>query len=247
MNRVPEGSNVGGFPPTVWSVIIAAGDQADVRSARALERICSGYWRPIYLYVRGRGYSTEQAEDLTQGFFERLIDKNQLADFRKERGRFRSFLLAAVKHYVANQHDRAKAVKRGGDQNHLMIDWSQGEPERTFLQEPVDSMNPETLFAREWGRTVVDRTRERLRAEMERAGKRNQFDELVANATGDKDVPYRHVASLLGMTEGAVRVSVHRLRRRFRELLEDEVGQTLLSPKELDDELRFLFSALSRH
>lgn len=247
MNRVPEGSSAGGFPPTVWSVIVAAGDHADLRYARALERICSGYWRPIYLYVRGRGYSPEQAEDLTQGFFERLIEKNQLADFRKERGRFRSFLLAAVKHYLANQHDRAKAAKRGGDQNHLIIDWSHGDAERTFLLQPADSMNPETLFAREWRRTVIDRTRERLRAEMERAGKKNQFDELVANATGDEDVPYRQLALLLGMTEGAVRVSVHRLRRRFRELLEDEVGQTLLSHKELGDELRFLFSALSGH
>ncbi len=107
-------------------------------------------------------------------------------------------------------------------------------------------MTPETLFAREWGRTVIDRTRERLRVEMERAGKKNQFDELVAHATGDEGVPYRQLALLLGMREGAVRVSVHRLRRRMRELLEDEVGQTLLSATELGDEIRFLFSALSR-
>lgn len=224
---------------------MAAADHGDVRSGRALERICSGYWRPIYHYVRGRGYSREQAEDLTQGFFERLMEKNQLAEFRKERGRFRSFLLAAVKHYLANQHDRAKANKRGGDRNHVVIDWSQGNPERTFLLEPADSMTPEILFDREWGRTAIDRTRERLRAEMERAGKKTQFDELIANATGDEDIPYRRLASLLGMTEGAVRVCVHRLRRRFREVLEDEVGQTLLCPTELGDEIRFLFSALS--
>ena len=133
VSRVPQGSKAGGFPTTVWSVIVAAGDRADVGSGRALERICSGYWRPVYLYVRGRGYSREQSEDLTQGFFERLIEKNQLADFRQERGRFRSFLLAALKNYVANQHDRANAAKRGGDKNHLSIDWSQAEPERTFL------------------------------------------------------------------------------------------------------------------
>lgn len=245
MNRVPERSKAAGFPTTVWSVIVAAGDRADVGSGRALERICSGYWRPVYLYVRGRGYSREQSEDLTQGFFERLIEKNQLADFRQERGRFRSFLLATVKNYLANQHDWATAAKRGGDRKHLTIDWSQGEPERTFLSEAVESTTPENLFAREWGRTVIDRTRERVRAEMERAGKKTQFDELLSNLTGDEDVPYRHLASRLGMTEGAVRVSVHRLRRRFRELLEDEVGQTLLSPAELGDEIRFLFSALS--
>ena len=182
MNRVPDGSSPGGFPPTVWSVIVAAADHADVCSGRALERICSGYWRPIYVCVRGRGYSREQAEDLTQGFFERLIEKNQLADFRKERGRFRSFLLAALKHYLANQHDRAKANKRGADQNDVVIDWSQGDPERTLLLAPADSMTPETLFARECGRTAIERTRERLRAEMERAGKKTQFDQLIANA-----------------------------------------------------------------
>src|SRR5438309_3774075 len=173
---MPETPKASGFPSTIWSVILAAGDQGDIRSGRALEQICSGYWRPIYLYVRGRGHSREQAEDLTQGFFALLIEKNHLADFRQERGRFRSFLLAAVKHYLANQHDRASAAKRGGDQNHLTIDWSDGEPERTFLREAVDLLTPETLFAREWGRTVLDRTRQRLRAEMERTGKKKQFE-----------------------------------------------------------------------
>lgn len=243
MNRVPERSKEGGLPTTLWGVIVAAGDRADVASGQALERIRAGYWRPVYLYVRGRGYSREQAEDLTQGFFQRLVEKNQLADFRQERGRFRSFLLAAVKNYLANQHDWENAAKRRGDTKHLAIDWRQGEPERAFLLEPVESTTPENLFAREWGRSVIDRTRERLRAEMERAGKKAQFDELLATLTGDEDAPYRHLASRLGMTEGAVRVSVHRLRRRFRELLEDEVGQTCLSATEVGDEIRFLFSA----
>jgi RNA polymerase sigma factor (sigma-70 family) len=242
---MPETRKASGFPSTVWSVIVAAGDQGSVRSGRALEQICSGYWRPIYVYVRGRGHSREQAEDLTQGFFALLIEKNHLADFRQERGRFRSFILASVKHYLANQHDRATASKRGGDQNHLTIDWGDGEPERTFLREAVDVLTPETLFAREWGRTVLDRTRQRLRAEMERMGKKTQFEELGTYATGDEDVSYRRLAQILGMTEGAVRVSVHRLRRRFRELLEDEVGQTLMSAKEVGDEMRFLLAALS--
>lgn len=243
---MPEGRTASRFPPTVWSVIVAAGDRGNPRSGRALEQICSGYWRPIYMYVRGRGHPREQAEDLTQGFFERLIEKNHLADFRHERGRFRSFLLATVKHYLANQYDRANAAKRGGDRGHVAIDWTEGEPEQRFLQEPADSMNPETLFTREWGRTVLDKTRQRLRTEMERAGKKNHFDELVEHATGDDDVSYRQLASILEMTEGGVRVSVHRLRRRFRELLQDEVGQTLVSAEELGDEIRFLFSALSK-
>jgi RNA polymerase sigma-70 factor (ECF subfamily) len=240
-----ERPTASGFPPTVWSVIVAAGDHGSPHSGPALEQICSGYWRPIYVYVRGRGHSREHAEDLTQGFFERLIEKNYLADFRQERGRFRSFLLAAAKHYLSNQQDRADAVKRGGDRVHVAIDWTEGEAERSFLREPVDSVTPETLFDREWGRTVLARTRQRLQTEMERAGKKNQFDELVDCVTGDDDVSYRQIASLAGMTEGAARVAVHRLRRRFRELLQDEVGQTLVSAEELGDEIRFLFSALS--
>jgi RNA polymerase sigma factor (sigma-70 family) len=243
---MPENPTAGGFPPTSWSLVVAAADHGDPQCDRALERICSGYWGRIYVYVRSRGHSREQAEDLTQGFFERLIEKNYLADFRQARGRFRSFLLGAAKHYLANEHDRTNALKRGGEQRHVTIDGTDDGPERTFLKESADVMNPETLFAREWGRTVLAKTRQRLQTEMERAGKKNDFDQLVEHATGEEEVSYRQIAASLGMAEGAVRVAVHRLRRRFRELLQDEVGQTLLSADELADEIRFLFSALSK-
>ena len=225
---------------------MAAGDQDNPRSQRALEQICSWYWRPIYLYIRGHGNTREQAEDLTQGFFERLIAKNYITGFRRERGRFRSFLLAAAKHYLANQYDYANAARRGGTHSHIGIDWTEGEPERTFLSEPVDCMTPETLFAREWGRTVLARTRERLQKEMQRTGKKIQFDELVEHATGEDDLSYPQIASALGLTQGAARVAVHRFRRRYRELLQDEIGQTLSSPDELADEISFLRSVLSK-
>jgi RNA polymerase sigma factor (sigma-70 family) len=243
---MPQNRTVSGFPQTTWSLIVAAADHGNAQCDRALERICSGYWRPIYLYVRSRGHSPELAEDLTQGFFARLIEKNYLADFRQARGRFRSFLLSAVKHYLANEYDRTTAAKRGGEQQHITIDWTEDGPEHTFLKESIDVMTPETLFAREWGRTVLAKTRRRIQTEMERAGKKNHFDLLMEHATGDEEVSYRQIAASLGMTKGAIRVAVHRLRRRFRELLQDEVGQTLLSADELDDEIRFLFSALSK-
>ncbi len=221
---------------------MAAGRQPSPQADAALDTLCRTYWYPLYAYVRRRGCSREDAEDLTQGFFAKLLARNDLAALSSEKGKFRAFLLAAMKHFLANEWDRARTLKRGGGVAPLSLDWQDAETRYRF--EPVDDLTPDKLFDRAWGVTLLERVIARLRDEQAAAGHAQSFACLKPFLVlGTGVIPYAEAAAQLGLTEGAVRVATHRLRRRYRELLRDEIGQTLADPSGLDDELRSLFVA----
>ncbi len=227
-------------------MVLAAGATPGSGSQIALERLCTAYWPPLYAYVRSRGYSIEESQDLTQAYFERLLAKNYVKTFSRERGQFRSFLLASLKHFMANEYDRDNALKRGGGQVHLALDLNWDDAESRCLLDPGHNFTPERIFEQRWALTLLERARVRLAAEMLRAGKQDQFRKLGSLASGEEaDVPYRDLARALDTSEGAIKVAVHRLRRRFRELLRDEVGQTVDSLEKADEELQFLLKVIS--
>ena len=216
---------------------MAAKHESATVSGDALEALCRAYWYPVYAYIRARGNDPDPARDLTQEFFLRLLDKQHLQAIEAPRGRFRWFLQSAVKNFLANEHDRATAQKRGGNQTFLSLEMQSAE--QSYRIEPVDPHTPETAFDRRWGLLLLERATDRLRREAP------NFEQLRAHLTGDEDaVPYRALAHQLGSTEGAVRVAVHRLRRRFGEVLREEIAATVLDPAEIDAELRFLMDAL---
>lgn len=232
------------FATTHWSLVLAAGDGSSPRADEALARLCDTYWYPLYAYLRSRGYPAEDAQDLTQAFFVRLLEKGGLRQADPARGRFRSFILVSLKNFAANQHDRAVALKRGGARVPVSLDV--GAAEGRLLMEPPTDHTPETIFDRRWAVTLLNRVVSRLQAEHD-AGKDAKFDRLKAYLTGDEPrLSYAQTASELGMSEGAVKVAVHRLRRRFRDLVRDEISQTVSSPEEVDDELRHLMAAVGR-
>jgi RNA polymerase sigma-70 factor (ECF subfamily) len=231
------------FASTRWSLVLAAGRGDAPEAQAALAALCEVYWYPLYAYVRRSGYSADEAQDLTQGFFARLLEKHDLRAADSERGRFRSFLLTAFKRFVSKERHRARALKRGGGRRMLSLDFDQGESR--FRLEPVTDVTPETIYERRWALTLLDRVMARLRDDFERAGKRDEFDHLKVFLTGEAAAPsYREVAAELGTTEGAVKVAVHRLRRKFRDLVLAEIAQTVTAPEEAEDELRHLFEAI---
>lgn len=232
------------FATTRWSVVLAAGRKSDPSSDRALADLCQSYWYPLYVYVRRRGVDTDAARDLTQEFFARLLEKNYLAVAQPERGRFRAFLLTALKNFLANEWERRRAQKRGGGKAILALDFDAGESR--FHNEPAHNDTPERLFDRQWALAVLDSCLTRLRGEFATQRKEQEFAQLKNFLTGEAAASYAVVAQELGMTEGAVKVAVHRLRRRYRELLRAEVAQTLAEPAEVNDEIRCLFEALGR-
>jgi RNA polymerase sigma-70 factor (ECF subfamily) len=216
---------------------MAAKQESATISGDALERLCKLYWYPVYGYVRARGQAPDAARDLTQEFFLRLLDKQHLHAIEAPRGRFRWFLQTAVKNFLANEYDREHAQKRGGGKAFLSLEMEAAE--QMYRIEPADPHTPETIFDRRWGMLLLQRAMERMRTE------HDQFDKLQQHLTGDEDrISYRDLASELGSTEGAVRVSVHRLRRRFGEILREEIGGTVLSETEVDAELQFLMDAM---
>lgn len=230
----------GPFPTTCWSVVLAARGlpRGDARSA--LESLCASYWFPLYAFIRGRGHSAHAAEDLTQSFFTRLIEKGVLDAVDRSKGRFRSFLLAACKDFLANQRDREKSLKRGGGRRFVPID-----AEDRLAAGHAQGLTPEALFDRRWALALLDRVLHRLAGEMEQAGRSPLFDRLKPALLGDdKALAYGEVAEQVGMTEGAVKVAAHRLRGRYRDLLRDEIAQTIADPADVDDEIRDLFRAL---
>ncbi len=231
------------FGVTRWSVVIAAG-QADSASAReALEKLCTAYWHPIYAFVRRQGHSPADAQDLTQEFFARLLQKNFFGAADRSKGKFRSFLLSALKHFLANEWDKARAQKRGGGAVPLSIDASLAET--AYRVEPVENVTPEKLFERRWALTLLNAVLGRLRSEFEKEGKLGQFEALKGTLAGERrSVPYGEIAARLEMSEGAVKVAVHRLRQRYRVLLRDEIAQTVTGPEEVEAEIRALFAAL---
>ena len=225
------------FPTTRWSVVVAATGSPTERSREALETLCKIYWRPLYAFVRRQGHSVEEAQDLTQGFFARLLEKDYIHQFQRERGRFRSFLLACLKHFLANEWDRTLAQKRGGST--LLLNLS-------AAPEPGHHETPERIFERQWALALLEQTLARLKEEFAGVGKTRQFDVLKDFLTaGEGRLPHRRVAAELAMTEEAVRVAVHRIRRRFRELLRDEISQTVADPEEARDEIRYLLAVIA--
>jgi RNA polymerase sigma factor (sigma-70 family) len=237
-------SDAAGFAATRWTLVLAAArGNVTPRAAEAMAELCRVYWYPLYAYVRRRGHDNHEAEDLTQEFFLRLLAKNYLADADREKGKFRAFLLASLKHFLANEWDRSQAKKRGGGQTVLPI--STVDAESRYRLEPWHDLTPERLFERQWALTVLDQVLSRLRTEFSSEGKQAVFDKLKTFLTGGRESGgYAQVAADLEMTEGAVKTAVHRLRRRYRRLLRDEIAQTVAGPEEVDGEIEYLLSCL---
>ena len=222
---------------------MAAGDSSARQHTQALSALCETYWFPLYAYLRRRGNDRHRAEDYTQAFFARLLEKHGVRLADPQRGRFRYFLLASFKNFLADQHDRAQALKRGGGRKILSINFENAENQYTL--EPADELTPEKLFDKSWALTVLDRTITRLKAELTARGKEKLFDNLKVHMTAEAgSVPYRDLAGRLNMTEGTVRVAVHRLRKRYKHLLRDAIAQTVATEEEIDDEIRDLFRIL---
>lgn len=230
------------FVTTHWSVVLSAQDKDSTQSARALESLCRAYWYPLYAYARRAGRSPADAEDLTQGFFARLFEKDYLKSVAPAKGRFRAFLLTAFKRYSADQWDRQHAQKRGGFAPVISID--QESAESRFAAEPVHRLQPDVLFERQWARTLLDRTTSRLQEEYIATGRARLFELLRGCLAGDESAsPYKEIAAQLDLTEAAVKMAVHRLRARYREILKAEIAETVASPEEVAEEIRHLFSA----
>ncbi len=242
----PANSNLPGagrFATTQWSVVMAAGRPKSASYQQALETLCRTYWFPLYAYLRRHGCDSNQAEDYTQAFFAGLLARGGLRLADPKRGKFRSFLLSSLKHFLSNERARARAKKRGGGRKILSLDFQNAESQ--YALEPRDELSPDKLFERSWALTVLDRTMARMHTEAISTNKQKLFDHLKVYLTADKSsVPYRDVAAELDMAEGAVRVAVHRLRRRYREILRDEIAQTVTSDDQIDEEIRDLFAAL---
>ena len=232
------------FTTTHWSLVLNAQDTASPLAAAALEKLCRAYWYPLYVYVRRQGEDEESAKDLTQGFFARLLEKRYLAQVHREKGRFRCFLLAALKHFLADEWDKARAQKRGGGQTFVSLDDSAGE--ERYRLEPVESMDAEKLFERRWALTLLEQARARLREEYLESGKSSLYERLRVFEAGDKTGPsYAQLASELNLTESGVKAAVFRLRQRYRELVREEVANTVDTPGEVDGEIRHLISVIS--
>jgi len=241
----PGAAAPGSFPSTHWSVVLAVGQSSNPAGQAALEQLCRAYWYPLYVYVRRRGYSPEDAQDLTQSFFERLLERDLLADLRPAGARFRSFLLHTMKNLLASEWTRAHAAKRGGASTILSLE--DLNPEAHYQQEAVDTDSPDAAFERLWAGAVLQNALDRLRQEQVTAGKGELFDSLADSLTGAApSQPHAQLAVQLGMTEAAVKMTIHRLRRRYGELLRQEVAQTVATPAEIDEELRHLLGALAR-
>ena len=224
--------------------MLAAGSGNSPQANVALEELCHTYWYPLYAYVRRQGHSREDAEDFTQGFFTRLLEKNFLEGITNDKGKFRSFLLVAVKRFLANEWDRANRQKRGGGALTLSLDWQ--DADNRYQIDPADHLSPDKLYDRAWAVTVLEHVITRLRDEHGAEGKTALYEQLKPFLMmGKSEIPYAQAATTLKLTEGAVRVAVHRLRRRYRELLREEITQTLANPAQADEEMQALFSALA--
>lgn len=232
------------FDTTHWSVVLASRDRASPESVEAWDRLCRAYWYPLYAFVRRQGFGPADAEDLTQGFFTRLLQRDAFASVCPERGRFRSFLLVALKHYLANQREQAEAHKRGGGTGRVPLDTSLGET--LYQAEPASLAPGERLFERRWALTLLRRALDRLRSEAAAAGKDAEFDHLKGLLTAaEPAIPMAQVAARFGCSEGAARVAVHRLRRRFRDLFRAEIAATVAEATQIDEEIRHLVDVLA--
>lgn len=231
------------FGSTHWSLVVRAGNRQDSQADQALAALCQRYWLPLYVFARRRVADVHEAQDLTQEFFARLLEKNVLASASRERGRFRSFLLTALKNFLANEWDRSQTLKRGGAVEILSLDWEAGESRMTL--EPSHDITPERLFDRQWTLTLLEHVISSLQSEFESAGKARQFEALKGTLTGERsESAYASIAAELEMTEESARQAAHRLKKRYREMLRAEVAQTIAEPGDLDDEIQQLFQTL---
>lgn len=240
----PGPSDAAGFAATRWTLVLAAArGNAAPQAAEAMAELCGVYWYPLYAYVRRRGHDTYEAEDLTQEFFLRVLAKDYLAGVDRDKGKFRAFLLASFKHFLANEWDRSRAQKRGGGRT--VVSLNLHDAESRYRLEPWHDLTPERLFERRWALTVLDQVLARLQAEHLTESKQAVFDRLKLFLTGGHTSgSYAEAGVELGMTEGAVKTAVHRLRRRYREMLRDEIAQTVAGPEEVDEEIRYLLACL---
>ncbi len=232
------------FVTTHWSVVLSAGQTDTTKARDALGRLCQTYWYPLYAYVRRRGHSPEDAQDLTQEFFAHLLQQERLSHADQHKGRFRSFLLAAMNHFLADEWDKARAQKRGGGLPPLPLEFTTAESR--YSLEPVDNITPEQIFEHRWALALLEDVVEQLREEYQREGKAELFAALNPCLVGDRtEQPYAELAPRLGLSESAVKSAVHRLRRRYRQLLRREIANTVSTPEEVDDELSYLFRVLA--
>lgn len=233
------------FAATHWSLVLSASDPNSPESIAALEKLCRTYWYPLYAYVRRCGQSPEDAKDLTQEFFARLLEHHWVERADRQKGRFRSFLLSAMNHFLANEWNKARAQKRGGGVAPVPLQFETAETR--YGHEPIDTATPEHSYERRWALTLLDRVLQRLRAEYNQEGRMDLFTALHPCLMGDRTAqPYGELAVKLGVSENTVKSAVHRLRQRYRELLRDEIAQTVATTGEVEEELRFLITVLSR-
>ena len=225
-------------------MVLAAKDQSSPDSAAALEILCAAYWYPLYVYARRQGHSPHDAQDLTQEFIARLLEKNYLKAANREKGHFRTFLRMAMKRFLANEWDRSQAQKRGGGM--APVSWDSTLAEERYQNDRAPTLPPDQIYERQWAMTLLEQTMSRLRAEYTTAGKIAEFEQLKSVLTAERgSIPYGDIAKELGTSEGAARVSVHRLRKRFRELFRAAVTDTVGRGEDVDDELRYVVGLLS--
>lgn len=231
----------GVFATTHWSVVLAARQQPSPESAAALEQLCRSYWYPLYAYIRRRGHSPEDAQDLTQEFFARLLAKDYLAAVQPAKGKFRWFLLSALKCFLVNEHERALAGKRGGGRAHVPFDGEKAEGR--YRLEAADYQTPDKLFDRAWAVNLIEGAHRSLEDECALEGKRALFDQLKHTLSGDTgSATYAEIGAELGLSESGVKSAVHRLRRRYRQLLREQIAQTVPDDQALEEELRDLLA-----
>jgi RNA polymerase sigma factor (sigma-70 family) len=240
MHTLPGSSQ---FPTTRWTFVLAAGDPHRKEARAALVSLCENYWYPLYAYLRRRGYPADQAQDLTQEFFTRVLEGRYLNRADPSKGRFRSFILTSLKFFVADEGDRQRALKRGGG-TVASLEVSSGE--ERYQLEPAHDETPERIFERRWALSVLDRVVERLREEFRQHGRPEHFERLKVFLLGESDASYARLAQEMNTSEGALRVAIHRLRRRYRELFRQEIADTVADSSEVESELRYLAAALTR-
>ena len=240
MHTLPGSSR---FPTTRWTLVVAAGDPQRKDARSALVSLCENYWYPLYAYLRRRGYAPDQAQDLTQEFFVRVLEGRYLDRADPEKGRFRSFILTSLKFFVADEQDRQRAQKRGGG---AVVSFEFSSGEERYQREPGHNETPERIFERRWALSMLDRVMERLRGEFVQHGRPENFERMKVFLLGQSEAPYADLAREMNTSEGALKVAIHRLRKRYRELFRQEIADTVADPAKVESELRYLAAVLTR-
>jgi RNA polymerase sigma factor (sigma-70 family) len=240
MHTLPGSSQ---FPTTRWTLVVAAGDPQRKDARSALVSLCENYWYPLYAYLRRRGYAPDQAQDLTQEFFMRVLEGRYLDRADPEKGRFRSFILTSLKFFVADEQDRQRAQKRGGGAI-VSLEFSSGE--ERYQREPGHYETPDRIFERRWALSMLERVMERLRDEFVQHGRPENFERMKLFLLGQSEAPYADLAREMNTSEGALKVAIHRLRKRYRELFRQEIADTVADPAKVESELRYLAAVLTR-